>query len=919
MAHALEAASPGARRLPAWLPVLVLLAVGAAVRALRFWGRLFWWAHWDDARYALPAMEILGGELPVQILGLEYLGAAPSYPLAVWFAVAGASTLALDLFDYGVGLGVLTTAYLVARRLLPPRAALLALAVLAVPPLILARWSLIGNLNQSGLLIIGNLLLLATHTLFFRRPGRRRTLLVLGVLAGLGWWTNPLIVVYLAPFGLLAVRTALLWRARAGLVPLGVLLGGLPAWLYELQHFPSSRFALAGSVGLEQFRDRLALVAGKFIPSILGVDLRGMRSAAAVLPLALLLLWGLALIRAAREDRRELAWTIGLGGGPAGGRSILWWVALTNLALILATSRTPDNYYLLSLYSVAPCWMGEALSWLARLRPALGRAAVVLILGAHLWANWVDTLGRTPAEDRRWAPVARAAQPLMRWLDADGIRRAYWVDPLRMPAYEFSYLAERRVVAASLWNEEAVSHGHLVDAAEAPPILLRERSRLAGPLRESLRGIGMAARETRRAGILVLEPLPTFQTGFVPIRPDGWAASASENGAAAANLIDGDASTGWRTAGPQRPGQWIAVDLGREETVARVDLLAVEWREVPVGFRVEVFQAAEGWREVVAVREYWGPLFFSEHHAFLKARRGRVQAIFPPRRARRVRVVQTGEVAYQGWAARELFVYGPGPGRPSVLREGELTAALRQAGVSFVYANHWLSARVQAESRGRIGALPSNINLNAYGRTLPPPESLDRFRAEPGHAILVGSDGDPAAIRAMLAGQSVAVRDTTAGPYPLLVITARTAPPARLARGGWRATASENAAAAPLAVDGDRGTAWASTGPARPAMRFTLDLGQGRRVSRVAVRPGPGAGGLAPLRLEGSMDGRAWTPLQPLAWAGPVYWSGSELLRHGKDGWAVSFPATALRYLRLSPAVEAAAAPWVIEELECFD
>ena len=101
--------------------------------------------------------------------------------------------------------------------------------------------------------------------------------------------------------------------------------------------------------------------------------------------------------------------------------------------------------------------------------------------------------------------------------------------------------------------------------------------------------------------------------------------------------------------------------------------------------------------------EYWGPLFFSEHHPFLRVRRGRVQAIFPPVRARHLRIVQTASVPHHSWSARELFVYGPGGPRPPVPRAGELTAALRREGVSFVYASHWLSARVKVESRGAIG------------------------------------------------------------------------------------------------------------------------------------------------------------------------------------------------------------------------
>jgi hypothetical protein len=72
------------------------------------------------------------------------------------------------------------------------------------------------------------------------------------------------------------------------------------------------------------------------------------------------------------------------------------------------------------------------------------------------------------------------------------------------------------------------------------------------------------------------------------------------------------------------------------------------------------------------------------------------------------------------------------------------------------------------------------------------------------------------------------------------------------------------------------------------------------------------------LRLSGSLDGTTWAPLSPLTWAGAVYWTGTELLRNGGPRWAVVFPRTTLRYLRLSPAAPFPD-PWRITEIECLE
>ena len=122
--------------------------------------------------------------------------------------------------------------------------------------------------------------------------------------------------------------------------------------------------------------------------------------------------------------------------------------------------------------------------------------------------------------------------------------------------------------------------------------------------------------------------------------------------------------------------------------------------------------------------------------------------------------------------------------------EGELTAALRRDGIRFVYASHWLSARVKAESRETIGVQESNINVSEGSRTDPDPTELVPLHLENGTGILLGAGADALGIRAALAGQPVAVRETTAGPYPLLVLEP-TPPPRRRAKSGWRTSAGE--------------------------------------------------------------------------------------------------------------------------------
>ncbi len=915
------AAAAGAGPDRGWLAAAALLVLAAAVRALWFWGEFASWAHWDEVRLAIPAVHALEGTFAIYHVGVEHLGAAPAYPLAAWFAVAGSSLRTLDLFCYAVGVGVAWTGYLVARRVLPPGPALVALAVLAVPPLLLARWSISGDLNYPGLMLIGNLVLLATLAARERaaaRPGGRgvaAALLGAGLLAGIGWWTHPLVIVYCAPLALLLARTGLAWSRAAWTFPLGVVLGGLPTWIYEVAYFPTARLHLHEASAAEpgSALARAGVVATDMWPEFLGARARAFGwSPPGAVQLAILAFGGLVVARAVARDRRALAWLLGRGARPDTGLALLWGVVLADLALLVFTRRALGNFYLLPLYGVAPVWVAETVAWLWTVRRSLAGTVLAALLGFHLAANAAVTVGRRDAHPR-WARQRAQLRELFAWLRRHDIRRIYWagLEP-SMPAFEVTYLSGMQVIAAELWREPVVEHGHAVDAAVSPPIVVTAPP-LLELLRVGLEAVAVPFRESEVGGVVVLEPAVP-RRGFAPIAPDGWAVTVS-HGARPHHLVDRDVATGWSTGAAQAPGQWLAVDFGRDEEVARLDLLATDWQEVPAGFRVESSSDGRRWTTLVSAPGYWGPFFVSEFHPFLRVRRGRVQAIFPPVRARFLRVVQTGTSPY-AWSARELLAYRPAPPGPAPPAPGVLAEALRRERVRFVYANPWLSARVLAESHGEIAALDSNMNVNSYGRTRPPPETLEPFRIEPGRALLLGSDADVEGIAQMLAAQGARVREVPAGPYRLLLL-APGAARRPLPRDRWRATATGAAPDAARALDGDRRTRWTAPGAVGPSAAFTVDLGEVRPVSGVRLLHPDREGDPEGYVVETSVDGRAWTSPGPLAWAGRLYWTGAELLRNGRTEWAVTFPRTPARYLRVRPADRARS--WEIAELEGFE
>ena len=225
-------------------------------------------------------------------------------------------------------------------------------------------------------------------------------------------------------------------------------------------------------------------------------------------------LWLAAVLVAAIRDRNGLAWLAGRSAGIGRGPVIIWILAASHLGLMLTASHPMYDYYQLPLYSVFPYWMGRLLAGLRERAPRLAGAAVLTLLALNGWANWQDSVGNPPPGGRRWSTLKQKVGPLLGWLEARGIGRAYLTSEIQLSSSGMTFLAGERVILADLWRELFVDSGRLVDAAANPPIVSTPGAVRA--LRDSLQAIGVDFRETAVGGLRVLELEPRFSTTFVP-------------------------------------------------------------------------------------------------------------------------------------------------------------------------------------------------------------------------------------------------------------------------------------------------------------------------------------------------------------------------------------------------------------------
>lgn len=198
----------------------------------------------DDATMGLMAKHILTrSEFPIFFWGQAYMGTIEAYLGAVMFAALGVSEFALKLGLIALYAGFMTVMYLLLARLYDRRWALIGLALLALG----SDAMLYHQLNAYGgyleTIFFGALLILLASWLARGEgsPIRRRWgFFGWGLAAGLGIWSDPLVLPFVALSALLIIATR--WReirSRLAMLALLGLLVGVSPWIVYLATTPS--------------------------------------------------------------------------------------------------------------------------------------------------------------------------------------------------------------------------------------------------------------------------------------------------------------------------------------------------------------------------------------------------------------------------------------------------------------------------------------------------------------------------------------------------------------------------------------------------------------------------------------------------------------------------------------------------------
>ncbi len=441
-----------AKTLKHW-PLLCALLIGATLKAGLLYAEVVPF-NADEAVVGLMARHILQGARPVFFYGQVYLGSLDAWLVAGAFALFGESVLAIRLVQVALYLGTIATTYWLGRKIYASawiaNAAALFVAIPAVNVTLYTTATLGGYAET---LLIGNILfLLALH--LGEGGAHWGGWLLFGLLGGLGFWTFPLVMVYLVPAVIYLVVARRRPLGRWVLAALGFAAGAAPWWTYTVRQGAATVAELSGSAiaGASLPNPVFAAFQHLFNFLLLGLTvIFGLRPpwsarllALPLAPLALALYTMLLVFIARQAITQDQA---------RAGRWLLLGCCLTLVAAFVLTpfGADPSGRYFLPMVAPLALFMAEMLHRIYRRqrRKSFTRGWMVngLALGLvvfHGWGTVQSALAVPPGITTQFDEVTqvdqRAIGTLIAFLRVQGETRGYtnyWVEfPLAFLSHE---------------------------------------------------------------------------------------------------------------------------------------------------------------------------------------------------------------------------------------------------------------------------------------------------------------------------------------------------------------------------------------------------------------------------------------------------------------------------------------------------
>ncbi len=889
----------------------VLLGVYLVIRWVMAHSPLLAETYYDEAVTGNMALHILKGEPQLFFWGQPYMGALESYLTSSLFFLFGPSAFTLHLTDILICAFLLFMAFRVGTLVGGRSVGLLAAALWSFSPLYLSVIGLLATGGHEEACAFGAFILFGICRLSFDLPKAAVPLAgLIGLLAGLGFWSSLLSGPYLLVGGLgLALARPRLLLTRIPWVGVAFFaLGSLPFWLWEIRHdFSTFQFFESQGVGIfSQLADRIYIVLRySFFQTLLGDWWDGHSVLPAVPPILAWAIWAvfylppfiLSLIVIARWGRRIASFR-GPLQEPIDLVVAVFWV----LVLSFSTSEqgaTGSLRYTLTFYTPFLILTAVWLKTLFSLRRWLGGGLLIVLLGFNLFLHG---LFLKEYQSLPYRPIAG----LIKALEAHHIRFAYADNRISVP---LNFESQEKITCADFSGQRNYDYLRAVDQAPAGEVAIITNRELGNPPPEvmaaSLQMIGGSSDRFEQGDYVVWYNFrePAFPLRSIPGKD--WRITASQNSNNASLMKDRDILTDWGVL--EKPGEWVQVDLGHVRKLARVSLLpGLGVSSETSSLRLEISRDGRDWSTVTRDQYFLAGLTWVGGRPRLDDN-PRIQINFPAREGRYLRLTNLlqPEDPNKTWTIAEMFIYEslehPDPPRP------EAKAALARAGEAL---DRWMDdptgphprfPGTNSDFRKRQVNWPEVIQWAQTAVSLAP--DWEEPHQLLGKALYLGGLGSPI------------VKEEEKNGLGYNNLFSRGELIKKVPRDQFKVVSNFNNKEAGLAVDGDPFTRWGTLREQSPGMFFQVDLGERYEVKgfslflNTSIYDYP-----RNLKISGSPDGTHWRDIQATALAEYAL-RNSRLIKQT----TYRFDPLPIRYLKLKQIGSDPRFWWSIYELEVLE
>jgi F5/8 type C domain len=679
-----------------WVAGAHVWTIWMAPSALSFSARH---VHTDNVVILMMGKHILEkGEFPIFYYGQDWFGSLSAIVhAAVFFVLGGIPPWSIHVAPLLFFLGFCLALYLLARDVLGPAAAVCALLWNVVTPLRLSEYAVTPHGGYVEALTLGTVVLwLSVRLVAAQGTWRKRGYhVLLGLAGGLAWWTSPLVIYAVLAAGAYVVlrdKLAAVWRGAVLSLP-AFFVGAAPFFYFYATDPYSSATNLGGGYALGHIPAGLYLLFAERVPQYLDWGLLRRRAgfgrglAAVVYGWAtLFFLWRLRKSLRGQHPLRHAA---------------VFPIFFAIFVLMFSASshiRRDSPQYVIPLSAFFPVALGF---WLVhappRWRPLVWSGGAALFL-LHGWTTATWVVRNAPRAEGR----TQAYLQLIGRLEAMGVNRLY--TPARPGAEMLNFYSRERIIASQMTQERYEPNFDALERAPAPAFLKRQEDVLA-PTLKALR----ASYETEQLGTYhLIHGVREMGRRYRQVPASALRASVSHGTVADGQLVDRDMRSLWTSAQPKTPGMWVTLDLGKPYTVgmARLWSPGQYHGNYAMDLRVETSVDGRTWHEALERSRmdylYWsGPRVYGWEWGY------RWEARFAATEARFMRIAQYEQSSHHPWVIAEAYVYEDvGVRAPGATDEGRVLTRIQERGLTRVYADRWMSARIADASRTRVETIP---------------------------------------------------------------------------------------------------------------------------------------------------------------------------------------------------------------------